>query len=486
MDDDLHRPSTPASARQRSGPSSGRRRAALHALVLVAAAGLVALGVGLPAHTAAPPVTAASSTVAAGDASPAVAEANAAAPSGDGSSMAAQQEVTAPPGNAPGAAASPTGTASGTTAPAAKGASAQPTPTTRPAVDPAHLPTWLQLTAPAPLMADSAAGANALEQLANGSFVKSLGSVVNGRVLVYYPGDWSNATARQGWLDLASVAPVAGVPPSIMPARDDQAVPGLPPPPTRVSDEAPPQVTSQHVAVIDEASGKVLYAAAEHDRVAEASVTKIATSIVALERAPDLSKEYDTSVSASEMVARDGSSTMGIEPGMKLSLSTMLYGMLLPSGNDAAEQIAVSLGGQRSTYVDWMNQEAAALGLADTHFMNPSGMDQDGHFSSAYDMGMLARYAMRNAEFRKLVGTLDYTVGPFQMHNANRLLGVYPGIDGVKIGYTDNAQRTFVASDTRDGHRVYVSLMHAVDKDTDARLLFDWVWRVYRWPGQPS
>ena len=155
---------------------------------------------------------------------------------------------------------------------------------------------------------------------------------------------------------------------------------------------------------------------------------------------------------------------------------------MLPSGNDAAEQVAESIGGDRHTYVGWMNQEAAALGLKDTHFQNPSGMDEDGHYSSAYDMAMLARYAMRNDTFRTLAGTLTYTGDGFgPMHNLNRLLGVYKGTDGVKIGYTDNAHKTFVASVTRDGHRVFVSLMHSEDLVTDGERLFDWVWNNYTW-----
>ena len=161
------------------------------------------------------------------------------------------------------------------------------------------------------------------------------------------------------------------------------------------------------------------------------------------------------------MVARDGSSTMGIEPGLSVSLDTLLHGMMLPSGNDAAEQVAVSLGGTREQYVDWMNQEALALGLKDTHFVNPSGMDAAGHYSSAYDMAMLARYAMRNATFRDLAADTAYSGDGFKMANLNRLLGVYPGADGVKIGFTDAAQKTFVASAVHDGHRVFVSLMRS-------------------------
>src|ERR1051326_1642852 len=99
-----------------------------------------------------------------------------------------------------------------------------------------------------------------------------------------------------------------------------------------------------------------------------------------------------------------------------------------------------------------MKREAARAGVKDTHFGNPSGMDAPGHYSSAYDMAMLARYAMRNATFRNLAAATSYSGDGFHMANLNRLLGVYPGADGVKIGYTDAAQKTIVASAIRDGH----------------------------------
>jgi D-alanyl-D-alanine carboxypeptidase (penicillin-binding protein 5/6) len=172
---------------------------------------------------------------------------------------------------------------------------------------------------------------------------------------------------------------------------------------------------------------------------------------------------------------------MGIEPGRSVSLDTLLHGMMLPSGNDAAEQVALSLGGSRQQYVAWMNDEAAALGLKDTHFVNPSGMDAPGHYSSAYDMAMLARYAMQNPEFRTLAAARSFVGDDYYMHNLNPMLYTYAGADGVKIGYTDIAGRTIVASATHDGHRVYVSLMGSKNLQGDCTALFDWVWKTFQW-----
>jgi D-alanyl-D-alanine carboxypeptidase len=245
--------------------------------------------------------------------------------------------------------------------------------------------------------------------------------------------------------------------------------------------DPPPRVTARHVAVLDEASGNLLFAQDAFARQAPASITKIMTTIVALERGPDIKTTYATSVSAAALVACDGSSVMGLEPDDRVKLSTLLYGMMLPSGNDAAEQVAVSLAGSRERYVEWMNEKVAALHLRDTHFVTPSGMDSDEHYSSAYDMALLGRYAMQNPEFRAVVATPFVVADDYYMHNLNPLLGTYPGADGVKIGYTEIAGRTIVASATRAGHRVYVSLMGSRSLAADCIALFDWVWKSYRW-----
>jgi D-alanyl-D-alanine carboxypeptidase len=155
--------------------------------------------------------------------------------------------------------------------------------------------------------------------------------------------------------------------------------------------------------------------------------------------------------------------------------------MMLPSGNDAAEQIAVALAGSREKYVGWMNAAAGELGLQDTHFVNPSGMDAADHYSSAYDMAVLGRAAMRNETFRELAAAPSYMGDGYQLRNLNRLIGEYPGADGVKIGLTRAAGRTIVASATHDGHRVFVSLLKSQDTPGDSATLFDWVWRTFSW-----
>ncbi len=253
------------------------------------------------------------------------------------------------------------------------------------------------------------------------------------------------------------------------------------PAPRHVNETPPPNVTAEHVAIVDEDSGELLFGAGETDRVAPASITKIATVLVALHREPHLARRIDVTVSGSAMAARNGSTIMGLEPGENVALETLLYGMMLPSGNDAAEQVALALGDSREGYVGWMNELVADLGLRDTHFVNPSGLDANGHYSSAFDMAMLARQAMREPEFRTLAAAATFRGDGYRMNNLNRLIGVYPGADGVKIGSTRRAGKTMVASATRDGHRVYVTVMHSTDLPGDTTALLNWTFRSFAW-----
>jgi serine-type D-Ala-D-Ala carboxypeptidase (penicillin-binding protein 5/6) len=251
--------------------------------------------------------------------------------------------------------------------------------------------------------------------------------------------------------------------------------------PIRVREADPPPVTAKYIAIVDEGSGSLLFEQGGDVRVPPASVTKIATTLVALQREPDLGRVIPITVNGPEMAAADGSQIIGLEPGERLRLETLLYGMMLWSGNDAAEQVAVGLADSRDRYVQWMNDLVTGVGLKNTHFANPSGMDANGHYSSAADMAYLARYAMRDSRFREMVSTRFYEAEGYPLANINRLLGNYPGVDGVKVGYTGRAHRTMVASATQDGHRVYVSIMRSEDLVSDETALLNWVWRTFRW-----
>ncbi len=255
----------------------------------------------------------------------------------------------------------------------------------------------------------------------------------------------------------------------------------LPAAPVRVGAGAPPAVNAASIAVVDEASGALLYGVDPHHELAPASLTKIFTALVAL-RYGNLQQTITAQFDPSQLT---DSTLMGIHPGETYTLEDLLAGLLLPSGNDAALAIANGIGGSETRFVGLMNAEATDLGLPDSHFVNPHGLDAPGHYSSAADLALAARYGMiHDPEFAKLVGRQSWTVHgtrSFTMTNLNRFLRDYPGADGVKIGYTDNAGHTIVASATRNGHRVYVALMNCGDIVNDSVPLFDWVFANFQW-----
>jgi D-alanyl-D-alanine carboxypeptidase len=199
------------------------------------------------------------------------------------------------------------------------------------------------------------------------------------------------------------------------------------------------------------------------------------TAAVATDQA-DVSMMLTSRIDGAALHDETGSTIMGLTPGMQLSLLDLLYGLLLPSGNDAAITIAEGISGTEAEFVALMNAKAQSLALEDTHFTNAHGLYQDGLTSSARDMAMLARYVMQNADLREIVKTIQYQPawdGP-PVWNGNRLIGEYDGADGVKIGYTEESQQTIVASASRDNRRIIIALLHSQDRYTDAERLFDW------------
>jgi D-alanyl-D-alanine carboxypeptidase len=320
-------------------------------------------------------------------------------------------------------------------------------------------------------------------QLPLGSFVQPRAGSEVGRLLVYYPGDGATRQAGAAWVAAADVAP-SGPPPWIVSSEldGDKALSAVEKTPRRALPLAPPTVSGPEVAVVDDASGLLLYGVSPHARGAPASTTKIATAIVALEHSRSLEVPVRVTIDGWAMAAVDGSSIMGLTPGRQVSLRTLLYGLMLPSGNDAAEQIALSTAESRAQFVGWMNGVAVdELGLVDTHFVNPSGLDADGHYASAYDLAQLARRAMREDVFREIVATPDIRSEGYVLSGHNPLIGVYLGADGVKTGTTDAAGKVIVGSAVRDGHRLYVVVMHSDDLLADSTALFDWAWQEFAW-----
>jgi D-alanyl-D-alanine carboxypeptidase len=233
----------------------------------------------------------------------------------------------------------------------------------------------------------------------------------------------------------------------------------------------PDSVRSVAAIAIDGDSGHALAAKNADARLAPASLTKMMTALVAVRRAPLTDPILATERSRSEP------SIIGLDPGDVLSLEDMLYGLMLPSGNDAALAIAESIGGGSiETFVGWMNGQATAMGLRNTRFANPHGLDQSGHYSSARDMAAIGRALLEEPVLATIVATPRHVVpGPplYLFRNSNPILGAVPNVDGIKTGFTDDAGRCFAVSATRDGRRIIAVILNSPNIGLDAQLLLD-------------
>jgi D-alanyl-D-alanine carboxypeptidase len=245
--------------------------------------------------------------------------------------------------------------------------------------------------------------------------------------------------------------------------------------PRRIANDPLPKFGAKEVVIVDGGSGAVLFEQAAHRRVAPASTTKIVTSLVALQ-GRDWSERLIARYDETELV---DSTLMGLRPGDDVSLEDLLYGLMLPSGNDAALAIANHVAGSKPAFAEMMNKKTRELGLSNSSWVNPHGLDAPGHYSSAWDM------VQRDSRFQALSAARSRVVKAggrqYEVPNLNRVLGQVPGADGVKIGYTEDAGRTIVASATRNGHRVYIGAFHSTDLVGDTKPLFEWVFKNYSW-----
>lgn len=201
--------------------------------------------------------------------------------------------------------------------------------------------------------------------------------------------------------------------------------------------------------LLDAVSGRVLFEKNCDERSLIASTTKIMTALVICEQCNVL----DRMRIPKEAVGIEGSS-MYLREGEILTLQELLYGMMLSSGNDAAMALAVYCGGTAEGFAEMMNDKARALGLMNSHFVNPNGLDAADHYSTARDLAVLAAYAMQNPVFLKTVSTRSVTIGNRFLRNHNKLLWLLDGADGVKTGFTKAAGRILVSSAVRNDRRL--------------------------------
>jgi D-alanyl-D-alanine carboxypeptidase len=233
------------------------------------------------------------------------------------------------------------------------------------------------------------------------------------------------------------------------------------------------ETSAASAALIEQSSGRVLYEQNAGQERLIASITKIMTAITALEHG-DKTREY--TVTAQDMA--EGSS-MYLKPGDVLRLEELLYGLMLASGNDAALAVAHCVSGSVEAFVELMNETARHLGLTHTHFVNPNGLDAEGHYSSAGDMAALAAYALQNQDFRRIVSTASITIGDRYLANHNKLLRMCEGCIGVKTGFTKAAGRTLVSAAVRDGMTLVCATLNDGNDWNDHMALLDYGFANY-------
>ena len=251
---------------------------------------------------------------------------------------------------------------------------------------------------------------------------------------------------------------------------------------TASSVTALPKTNSRRYIVYDRISKSMIIGKNEDVKSAMASTTKIMTSIVILEKA-----DLDEMVTVSAKAGGTGGSRLGLKKGDKASVKNLLYGLMLRSGNDAAVALAEHVGGSVKEFAELMNEKASELGLTNTHFVTPHGLDDANHYTTALELAKLTDYAMNNETFSKIVGTKSITIyinnQPRQINNTNELLGALNGVVGVKTGFTNNAGRCLVTETKRNNMDIITIVLGAdtkKDRTKDSVNLIEYTFSKYK------
>lgn len=210
-----------------------------------------------------------------------------------------------------------------------------------------------------------------------------------------------------------------------------------------------PDVNSRACVVIDRKTNSVLFGKNENSKKKMASTTKIMTATIIIEKC-----NLSDTIEISKKAAGSGGSRLGLKTGDKITILDLLYGLMLRSGNDAAVALAEYAGGDINGFAELMNAKALELGLTNTHFETPHGLDSNEHYTTAYELALLSNYALNNPTFAKIVGTKNYTItinsSPKALSNTNELLGNMEGVYGIKTGFTNGANRCLVTACKRN------------------------------------
>ena len=237
----------------------------------------------------------------------------------------------------------------------------------------------------------------------------------------------------------------------------------------------PPNLTSQSALVYDLTTQKVLYEKNPREKLPIASLTKVMTAIIGMENQKPDNKYFVTS---SDMVGEDA---MGLSSGETLSLEELLYGVFLHSGNDAAEAIATNYIYGRGAFIKAMNEKAASYGLTDTNFTNPTGLEGDGlQYSTAYDLLVISEHLLQFPKALPIMSTFDYTIPAssshpeFDLENETNLISSYPGVEGIKDGYTPEAGLCLMTYLNWDGHKIIAVILGSDDRRQEMKDLLDY------------
>lgn len=206
-----------------------------------------------------------------------------------------------------------------------------------------------------------------------------------------------------------------------------------------------PELNARIALIYDRASGRIIYEKNGNKQTPMASTTKILTAIVTLENA-----DLKETVTIESKAAGIGGSRLGLKKNDKITVNDLLYGLMLRSGNDAAVALALHVGGSIEGFADMMNKKAEELGLTNSHFVVPHGLDNEGHYTTAYELAKMADYALNIPKFKEIVSNKSATIYingyPKAINNTNKLLGSVSGVYGVKTGFTNGAGRCLVSS----------------------------------------
>lgn len=244
-----------------------------------------------------------------------------------------------------------------------------------------------------------------------------------------------------------------------------------------------PSINSRVGVIYDRKSGRVIWEKNSNKRVAMASTTKIMTCIIVLENA-----NLNDEVIVSSKAGGTGGSRLGLKKGDKITVNDLLYGLMLRSGNDSAVALAEHVGGDKEGFAKLMNSKAKELGLKDTHFVTPHGLDDPEHYTTGYELAKIADYALKNDKFAKIVNTKECTINingyTKAISNTNELLGYLQGVNGVKTGFTNNAGRCLVTSVNRNNFEIITVILGADTKKirtADSIKLIEYTYKNYNY-----